>query len=228
MTVAANHLVDSARYHVTGFTGDPVLIPATARTITVLTAIPTSIRAITQSLSGLGSLDTPVFAVDPFLDHYSDTAGTELATDSLALAVKPVAFVQAAASTSTTGGTLAAATYYYKIVAFDAQGRKLITNEVSQVTTGTTSSNTLSWGAVEGAVEYRVYRGTATNTQTGYYSVGAGVLTYLDIGATLTTGTVPAAQTFAVGVYIARIDQTDNDVYLDIVGTSSAVIMFAY
>jgi len=228
MTVATNHLVDAARYQIVGFSGDAVKIPATARTITVLTQIATSIRAVTQNLAGSVTVDTPVFAVNPFLDHYSDTGASVATTDSLALSVKPVAFVQAAASTSTTGGTLAAATYYYKIVALNALGQVLISNEVSRVTTGTTSSNTLSWGAVDGAVEYRVYRGTATNTQTGYYSVTDGSLTYLDTGATLTTGTVPAAQTHAVGVYIARIDQTDNDVYLDIVGTSSAVIVFGY
>ncbi|MFA9204166.1 MAG: hypothetical protein ACEQSD_09230 [Flavobacteriales bacterium] len=129
MTVAANMLVDSARFQYVAFTGAPVLIPATVRSITVLTVIATNIRAITQNLAGSILLDTPVFAVDPRLAHYSNTGATVLATDSLALSVKPLS-----ASTAT----------------------------------------------------------------------------------------------HAVGVYIERIDQTDNDVYLDVIGTSDAVIVFEY
>ena len=129
MTVASNSLVDSTRTKIVAFDGTPVIVPATVRSITVLTVIATSIRAVTQNLAGSITLDTPVFAVDDRLEHYSNTAATVVAADALALAIKPKA-----ASTAT----------------------------------------------------------------------------------------------HAVGVYVERIDQTDNDVYLDILGTTDAVIVFEY
>jgi hypothetical protein len=94
----------------------------------VLAQIPTSIRAITQNLAGTILLDTPVFAVDVRLQHYSNTGATVVATDSLALSIKQ------------------------KVV----------------------DANAL----------------------------------------------------FAVGVYIERIDQTDNDVYLDLLGVTGSVVIF--
>jgi hypothetical protein len=95
-------------------------------------------------------------------------------------------------STSTSGGTLAAATYYYKITAITPLGETLASNERSQVTTGATSSNTLTWPAVSGATGYRVYRGTAAGVQTHYYALG-NVLTYVDTNAAATAGTPPVA-----------------------------------
>lgn len=65
-------------------------------------------------------------------------------------------------------------------------------NEQSIATTGTTSSNTINWGAVTGAVGYRIYRGTATNTENVFYTVGA-VVTFLDTGAANTGGSPLAA-----------------------------------
>jgi hypothetical protein len=128
MTVASNPFVDSTQHHYVIHTGDPIKIPASTRSITVLAQIPTSIRAITQNLAGTILLDTPVFAVDVRLQHYSNTGATVVATDSLALSIKQ------------------------KVV----------------------DANAL----------------------------------------------------FAVGVYIERIDQTDNDVYLDLLGVTGSVVIF--
>lgn len=93
-------------------------------------------------------------------------------------------------TTSTTGGTLAAGTYFYVVTAIFPQGESTKSNELSVVTTGTTSSNTINWTAVTGATGYRIYRGTTTGGQNVYYSVGA-VTTYLDTNAASTGGSPP-------------------------------------
>lgn len=90
-------------------------------------------------------------------------------------------------TTSTTGGTLAAGTYYYKVSAVDNSGETLPSNELSVTTTGTTSSNTLSWSAVSGATSYKVYRGTATNAENVFYTPG-NVTSYVDTNAASTAG----------------------------------------
>jgi hypothetical protein len=99
-------------------------------------------------------------------------------------------------STATTGGTLTAGTYYYKVTAIGPDAESLPSNEVSQVTTGSTSTVTVTWGAVTGATGYRIYRGTAAGLQTVYYVVGV-VTTFTDTGAAATTGTPPTTNVAA-------------------------------
>lgn len=98
--------------------------------------------------------------------------------------------VQSNASTSTTGGSLAAATYFYEITALNARGETTVSNEKSVTTTGSTSSNTITWAAVVGATSYRVYRGTSASGESVYYAPG-NVTTYVDTGATSTAGSPP-------------------------------------
>jgi hypothetical protein len=105
------------------------------------------------------------------------------------LTAQPAPPVQANTSTSTSGGTLAAGTYYYVVTAYNGGGETLASNEKSQVTTGSTSSNVISWATVNGATGYRVYRGTAAAGENVYYDVGL-VLTYTDTNAAV-TGTSP-------------------------------------
>lgn len=66
-----------------------------------------------------------------------------------------------APSTSTSGGTLAASTYFYNVSAIINGTETALATEVSQVTTGATSTVTLNWTAKAGASAYRVY-GRAT------------------------------------------------------------------
>lgn len=99
--------------------------------------------------------------------------------------------------TSTSGGVLPAATYYYKLTAFNGTIETGVGGEASQVTTGSTSSNSLSWTAVPGATKYRIYRGTATNAQTVYYESATNSFT--DTGAVASPGSPPAVGTIAGG-----------------------------
>lgn len=86
-------------------------------------------------------------------------------------------------STATTGGTLAAGTYFYQIVPIFARaGEGTASTEVSQVTTGATSTVTLSFTdptGYDGLLPqlYKVYRATATGAETflGYVDATVGL-----------------------------------------------------
>ena len=88
--------------------------------------------------------------------------------------------VAAATVPSGTGGVLATATYYAYVTALTLQGaitnaagtnsnvgESVVSNEVTAavVSGGSTGSFTLSWGAVPGAIAYKVYVGTVTTTE---------------------------------------------------------------
>jgi len=70
---------------------------------------------------------------------------------------------QPSISTALTGGTLSAATYSYKVTAItDDHGETLPCAAVTQITSGSTSTVTLTWTAIAGASGYRIYgRGDA-------------------------------------------------------------------
>lgn len=104
-------------------------------------------------------------------------------------------------ATATTGGTLTASTYYYRVVALDFNGNPSTgSSEVSITTTGSTSTITLTWFQVAGAYGYRVYRGTASNAESVYFSTGLyqGILSFTDTGASGTVGTVPTFNSSAI------------------------------
>lgn len=71
-----------------------------------------------------------------------------------------------AAATATTGGTVAADEYFFQVAYVDYNGESEASTEVSQTTTGATSTVTLSWTAVAGALYYKVYCGLTTAQET--------------------------------------------------------------
>ena len=138
--------------------------------------------------------------------------GIPLMTSSF-LSARSYAMGAVTTATATTGGTLAAATYYYQIAPVIArQGEILPSVEVSQTTTGATSTVTLSFstpGGYDGAQPnlYKVFRSTTTGAETflGYVDATVGIAadgvtpilttSIVDDGAKLTpknASTVPA------------------------------------
>ena len=97
-------------------------------------------------------------------------------------------------STLTTGGTLQPGTYYAKMQSIDQWGApSAMSTEVSQVTTGTTSTITWAWGAVTGAASYRLFVGPATNSQVIYFPGLTGT-SYTQTTATINLATNLPAQ----------------------------------
>ncbi|MGA7804710.1 phage tail sheath C-terminal domain-containing protein [Bradyrhizobium sp.] len=106
-------------------------------------------------------------------------------------------------ATQATGGTLAAGQYFYQVSALYGNLESVPSNELSVTTTGTTSSNTISWSAApnyqnQAPTGYRIYRGTAAGKESGYYSPG-NVKTFADTGAAALTAGVPVAMQLSGG-----------------------------
>ena len=83
--------------------------------------------------------------------------------------------VQSALSTATSGGTITAGTYIYAVTATNANGETTISNERTIVTTGSTSTVTVTWAAVTGATGYKLYKTAASGasgTELLYKTVG--------------------------------------------------------
>lgn len=129
-----------------------------------------------------------------------------LTTDTLAVLPCPAnllaAPVQAAATTSASGGTLLAGTYRAVITATNARGETIASNEISRVTTGTTSTITWSWANLSGETGYKVYvtaLGGATGTETFLVDVAANTTSYVWDGSVTADGsTVPPTTNTAV------------------------------
>lgn len=67
-----------------------------------------------------------------------------------------------ATATATSGGTIAADEYFFYVAPVTRNGEELASTVASQVTTGTTSTITLTWTAIEDAYYYKIYVGTTT------------------------------------------------------------------
>lgn len=114
--------------------------------------------------------------------------------------------VQSALSTATTGGTITAGTYRYVVTALNANGETLASNEQTIVTTGSTSTVTVTWVAVTGATGYKLYKtaaGGGTGTELLYKTVGL-VTTDIDTSPGSPAGALPTSNTaYNPGVYTA-------------------------
>lgn len=140
-------------------------------------------------------------------------------------------------STATTGGTLGAGTYWYQLEPVMARaGTLLPSTEVSQVTTGATSTVTLTFATPAGMENaapqsYRVYRGTASGAETllgivdAVVSVGADGITpiyatsIVDSGSSLTPMNGAVAPLVAAPPYVGGGQQKPRsggaeDIYL--------------
>lgn len=95
-------------------------------------------------------------------------------------------------STSTTGGTLAAATYSYRVTAVIAGTESAPSTAKTQVTTGATSTVTITWTAVPGASSYKVY-GRTGGSELLMSTVTAPTVQFIDDGSATPSGALPTA-----------------------------------
>jgi hypothetical protein len=107
-------------------------------------------------------------------------------------------------SVSSTGGSFAAGTYYFVVTAI-SNAETTRSNEVSVTTTGSTSSVTISFAAVPGAINYRLYRSTSPGTETSLFQWG-GTTTITDDGSGAGGGSVPPSTNNATWTETVVVD----------------------
>ncbi len=135
-----------------------------------------------------------------------NTANPGIAIDATYGSLSAPTGLSVSTTGSAAGDALGTATYYYKVTAVDGNGGETTpSGEVSHTfASGTTNYVTLTWTPVTGAAGYRVYRGTSSGGETGYYSIlgslSSGNVTFTDTGAVMnnTTATPPSANTSSV------------------------------
>lgn len=71
-----------------------------------------------------------------------------------------------AIATATTGGTIVADQYFFRVSPVTWDGEQIACTEINVTTTGSTSTITLSFTAVENALFYKIYASDATGTET--------------------------------------------------------------
>lgn len=113
-------------------------------------------------------------------------------------------------STSTTGGLLTASTYFYRVSSVVGFTESALATEVSQITTGATSTVTLNWTAVTGAQSYKVY-GRATGVPLLIATVTTN--TFVDTGtAAFPTGAAFVAGTLGLKLRVGSNQRVINNV----------------
>jgi hypothetical protein len=118
-------------------------------------------------------------------------------------------------TTSAIGGALAAATYYVRYTLISAQGETLVSPEASIITTGATSSITVTIPALPaGATLAGIYIGTAAGTGTKQGTTN--LTTYTQSGALVAGAAAPGANTATAETAVTAITAcraTNNDWY---------------
>lgn len=117
-------------------------------------------------------------------------------------------------TTAATGGTLTATTYFYRLTAFNALGEGIAGAEVSQTTTGSTSTVTIPWTAVAGATGYKLYRSTSTGTEIFLTSISGGsTITYTDTGSITPSGSGPPSTDGTGGTFYGEVVLTGDTTF---------------
>jgi hypothetical protein len=96
---------------------------------------------------------------------------------------------------SSSGGTMLTGTYYYKIVAVDSTGSLSVASVESSgaSVTGPTGSNAIAWTATSGASSYRIYVGTASGTESNYFTSNTNSYTQIAMAEASTSTAVQGA-----------------------------------
>ncbi|HEX5446503.1 MAG TPA: right-handed parallel beta-helix repeat-containing protein, partial [Pirellulales bacterium] len=115
--------------------------------------------------------------------------GSESTTTQTNAHLQPPASVTA---TAATGGALAAnTTYFYVVTAVNALGETTVSSETTGTTTATKLTQNLAWIPVNGALGYRIYRGTTSGAENVLIgAIGSGATTTFTDDGTETTAPV--------------------------------------
>lgn len=127
---------------------------------------------------------------------YRNTRGE---TQNMTVIGEQITPAQPGSSTSTTGGTLAAGTYSYRVTAVMNGTESGPSTAKTQVTTGATSTVTITWTAVGGAGSYKVY-GRTGGSELLMATVTAPTVQFIDDGSLTPAGALPAASSGLVSL----------------------------
>lgn len=126
-----------------------------------------------------------------------------------------------ALTTSASGGTVAAGTHGYRVTALNGAGETTASAEVTIVTTGSTSTVTVTWPAVPGATSYKVYGRTASSELlmgTVSAAPASAFYSFLDDGSVTPSGALPGGNTATVTNYVHTFTTFDDVPYLTLFG----------
>lgn len=120
----------------------------------------------------------------------------------------------AAATLAATTGTLDDGTYSYRVSATNASGETLASTAATLAVVLGAGANgvTVTWTAVTGAVNYKIY-GRSSGTELLMDTVDEATLTYTDDGSDTPSGDLPASNTTAD---VVKISVTEDRVYYPI------------
>lgn len=160
--------------------------------LTTRAAVKVSMRIAATDTSKDNLIDTLIGSVDSLIKNW---CGRNLEKVLACSAPSGVAAALAA------GGSLSAGTYYYVITSLNLNGETTASSEVSATTASTNLTIALSWGQVNAATGYKIYRGTSAGAQNKLVAtIPAGsVVNWSDTGVTGDTATVPTSNTATAG-----------------------------
>jgi hypothetical protein len=133
--------------------------------------------------------------------RYENSAGKT--RNAVVVGIQGVAAAAPGLATSTSGGTLAAATYSYKTAAVVDGVPRPVSGATTQITTGATSSNTITAPVVTGAATYRFY-GRVGGSEGLLVEQASNV--YVDTGAA-SVGAAPTALAGDARIWIPSEDR---------------------
>lgn len=120
--------------------------------------------------------------------------GRDLATLSVPWGVNVVV-----GSSGAGGGWGGIGTVYYVVTALNATGETIQSDDVQAIITSTTQAPTITSARVTGATKYRLYRSVTIGSYGASSliaeSVGVAAPTFIDLGASPSTGAPPSANT---------------------------------
>ena len=125
-----------------------------------------------------------------YRDAFGNTFGARV--EKMSQPSQAAAPAQPGSSTATTGGILAAATYSYRVSRIVDGVESQASTAKTQVTTGSTSTVTVTWSADPTAQAFRVY-GRVGGSELLLAEVTAGSTQWIDTGALTAAGALPSA-----------------------------------
>ncbi len=154
----------------------------------------------TGATQGLKVPTSVSLAVSDAFYIYRNGPGTEGDNFAISIDSQNMAVPTLTVTTATTGGTLAAGTQNYRVCAFNALGRTALSTNQPQVTTGSTSANTLTITRVNSASGYFVFGRANAGTDQLLAIVSqpeTGNAVFVDTGAAAVNPAVTAASIVA-------------------------------